>query len=426
VRFLTLFSGAGGSDIGIHAAGCESVGIEHDEHAVATARAAGHDVIHGDVRDLSLYPPGPFDAIWSSFPCQDWSSAGKREGSAGERNGWPWTVAALDHVRPRWFFGENVTGLIQHRGACKDGCVGLDYVEGGTPRPCPRFYFDRVILEQLQERFAWVGWRVLDAAAFGVPQFRKRVILVAGPRSIRWPQPTHGEPTTQTGLFGPGLLPWVTVRAALGLDCDLRKDRGAGMEARWGVRRLPADGPAPSVRSSGQGGVTTIGSGLKGSEWTVDRPSPVVRDGNGTAGVYIRTEATGAVATPDTEPAPAVGNQYLHAEDPGVRVSRAASQPGRLDRPADTLSAGSQSGHPNGRSIVSASQKARECLLGEMGRRRLTVAECSVLQNFPPDYPWQGTKTSQYRQVGNAVPPKLAEVVVRAVLRGAGAPQAVG
>ena len=50
------------------------------------------------------------------------------------------------------------------------------------------------------------------------------------------------------------------------------------------------------------------------------------------------------------------------------------------------------------------------------GRRRLTVAEVATLQGFPPDHPWRGTKTSRYRQVGNAVPPRLAEVVARVIM----------
>lgn len=49
-------------------------------------------------------------------------------------------------------------------------------------------------------------------------------------------------------------------------------------------------------------------------------------------------------------------------------------------------------------------------------RRRLTVAESAIIQGFPAGWPFQGNKTSQYRQIGNAVPPKLAEVIARAVI----------
>ena len=47
------------------------------------------------------------------------------------------------------------------------------------------------------------------------------------------------------------------------------------------------------------------------------------------------------------------------------------------------------------------------------------LAECATLQDFPPDHPWQGTKADQYRQVGNAVPPTLARVVIESIMRAA-------
>ena len=59
--------------------------------------------------------------------------------------------------------------------------------------------------------------------------------------------------------------------------------------------------------------------------------------------------------------------------------------------------------------------KASDALWLGTGRRRLTVEECALLQDFPEDHVFCGTKKSRYQQVGNAVPPKLAEVVGRII-----------
>jgi DNA (cytosine-5)-methyltransferase 1 len=425
LRALTLFAGAGGADVGLADAGFEHVRcIEYDAHAHATLCAAGFPGVLGDVRDPTLYADlGRIDLMWASPPCQDWSSAGKREGASGERNGWPWTWDAVDLLRrqgngPTWLVCENVTGMLTHNGAaCGSGCCA-------DPERCPATYWHEVVMREARERFAWADYRVLDAADFGTPQFRKRVFLVAGPRPIRWPEPTHGEPTAQRSMFGPALKPWVTVREALNLDGLIERE----------PKPSPKAGNVPSSTAEPAGCCGTMGM------------------------AFIRTEQTGATATPDTMPAPTVptgGTQYLHSRDPGVRIgyrrgradgaameehsldepacairgadggstqpfviTRAASEPERLDRPSPAVCCNEVKGSGEGGNPQKL-QRASDALFLGTGRRRLTVEECAALFSMPPDYPWQGTMTSKYRQIGNMVAWKVAAALGRAVAEAA-------
>jgi len=382
MRAVELFAGAGGAALGLHAASVEHLRcIEWDKDAAATLAAAGFPAVCGDVRDLSLYAGLDPDLVWSSFPCQCWSSAGKRLGPEDERNGWPWTVDAIDAMIPRWFIAENVTGLLTHRGGCESHCLG--------PEECPRAYFDLVILAQLRERFAWVGFRVLNASSFGVPQHRRRVIIIAGPHAIEWPEPTHGKPSGQCDLFGRSLLPWATVGEALGLGGTVAVGRSMA-----GDPKHPATSTDEPIATLGTNGNTysiqgsrVIGGGTRGhgmAEWRprdcTDEPGPCVNAMQGsTAGIYV---------------------EYRRGRDGGARYEGHG-----VDEPSCALR-----GSPGGSSQPFLSGNATE-------RRRLTVQECAILQDFPPDHPWQGNKQSQYRQVGNAVPPTLARVVVEAVIK---------
>ncbi len=308
-RCLELFAGAGGAALGLGAAGLEHAALcEWDRHACATLRAAGlGPVVQGDVRDrdaIAAVAGEGVDVLWSSFPCQAWSTAGSRKGAHDDRNGWPWTVGALDRFRPAWFLGENVRGLLLHRSGCT-AAGGQRGLFGTTPpEDCPGCYFERVILPDLRARFAHVGWWLLDAADFGVPQHRRRVILWAGPAPLTAPAPTHG-PGRARG--------WVSMREALGLDGEVYTQRNPET-AKGGNRWVPTSEPSTTVSCVGK---------------------------------------------------------------PQIR--------------------------PCGVPWVGAAA-------------RLTVAECARLQDFPAGHPWQGGIDAQYRQVGNAVPPLLAEVVGRALM----------
>lgn len=331
MRAIELFAGAGGAALGLEAAGVHHLALcEWDPDACATLRAAGlGPVVEGDVRDLDAIARTATerpDLLWSSFPCQAFSTAGKRLGAKDDRNGWPWTVAAIDRFQPRWFLAENVRGLLCHRGDCD---------RTGPPEDCPGCYFHRVILEELRQRFPVVGWWLLDAADYGVPQHRRRVIIHAGPEPVTPPRASHGP-----GMF---TRPWVSMGEALGghgwtLSASRNTDANPNQE-----RPVPSSEPALAI--GGRGNQMREGWGGK----LLEEPSPAITGGDG--------HGLGSVDSRD-----------------------------RLERIC--------------------------------GRRRLTVAECATLQGFPKDYPWQltQTKTSRYRQAGNAVPPRLAQVVVEAIL----------
>lgn len=392
---VELFAGAGGAALGLESAGFSHLAcVELDPDACQTLRSAGLPCVEGDVRDPDLYESewAGCDLLWSSFPCQAWSTAGKREGAKDDRNGWPWTVDAIDCLEPKWFAAENVVGLLQHRKGCDEKCLGAD--------ECPKAYFETVILTELRARFAWVGYRVFNASSFGVPQHRRRVIIVAGPHAIEWPEPTHSKPTTQVTMFGPSLLPWVTVGEALGLSGELSGSRNSTNNPSQ-EKPASTDEPAPTVGGKGNQMFRVIGGGRNDS---VPHRSP-----------RTYRDLTDEPCT--TIPASQIGNA-----GPWVQPQKwaKASHPELLDKPSAAVSAteykGTNGKESTGWTAQGGPARASDTLWLTTGRRRLTVEECAILQDFPAGHPFHGTKTSQYRQVGNAVPPKLAEAVGRAII----------
>jgi len=324
---LDLFAGCGGAALGLRRAGWTTLAcIERDEAAAGTLAAAGFPVLRSDIRDVDWSAfAGRADLVWASPPCQPGSTAGRRLAARDPRDGWPWTFDALDAVRPTWFLAENVLGWTYHTESCtRDGAAG----------GCAGCAWEQTIQPAVRARFAFSGaWR-LDAADFGAPQHRRRVILWGGPVPLRAPTPTHGDPADEDTALRQ-LTPWRTVRDAIGdtlLADDACEDRAC----------YPCDG------SHGR---------ACAEPWRADRPAPTV----------TTTEVKGTRA---------------HAPDWIFH--------GGPDRASDAAF------------LVA-------------GVRCIEVAEGLRLQALPDNWPLQGTREEQYRQVGNAVPPVLAEAVGRAV-----------
>ena len=160
LRYLSLFSGIGGFDLGFDRAGMECAGqVEIDAKCnEVLAYHWPHVWRHNDVRAVTRQNAPTVDLVCGGFPCQDLSVAGRRAGLAGERSGlWFEFRRVLADLRPRWVVVENVPGLLSSQ-------RGRDFA---------------VILHGLGELGYCTAWRVLDAQYFGVAQRRRRVFLVA-------------------------------------------------------------------------------------------------------------------------------------------------------------------------------------------------------------------------------------------------------
>ena len=202
---LELFAGTGGASLGLHRAGWVPLAcVEREPAAVRTLRAAGLPAVEADVYtvDYSKWIR-QVDLIWASPPCQPGSMAGKRRGGEDDRDGWPAALTAIDAAQPSWFLAENVLGWSYHAERCS-----LD--QGG----CPACHYTHV-LDQISLRFPFSGvWR-LNAADFGVPQHRRRLLVWGGPLPLdaEGPRPTHAAPGSDEGL---GLPPWESMGQAVG------------------------------------------------------------------------------------------------------------------------------------------------------------------------------------------------------------------
>jgi DNA (cytosine-5)-methyltransferase 1 len=211
----------------------------------------------------------------------------------------------------------------------------------------------------------WCG--ILNAADYGVPQTRQRAILMASlDRPALPPEPTHAR-DPQPSLFGHQLQPWVTMADALGLDGCVHTNRDQRPDGTRQVVGSDRPAPALTAKSGGQWHLRPgIVEGRNRRLRPVHEPAPTICFGNDAASWVFERPATTVCADPRIAP------------------------PGHRDRE------GGEPQFPD-------------------GTVRLTVEQALVLQSFPPDYPLQGAKTERFTQVGNAVPPLLAEKILKAV-----------
>ncbi|MBX3174953.1 MAG: DNA cytosine methyltransferase [Gemmatimonadaceae bacterium] len=325
LKAVDLFAGAGGATAGLRGAGFQVVyAVDSDAEAAASycANHAGTQVEVADIRELSpcsvrdaLYlAPGELALLKTCPPCQPYSSLSRskdrRLGSELVRS----TVEWVDAFEPTSVMFENVPGVATSNGF-------KDLVKG------------------LRAREYDVDWRVLNAAQFGVPQKRRRLILVA----LKGHSDGLGEdfwtPVAQRVRSAAAIL-----RGMLkleGQDELLDRPRKLSAMVQRRVNLIPQNGSRFDLPKHLQ---------LKCHQRL---------DSRSAAEAYGRIRSTGPCATITTRCTTVSCGRFVHP-----------------DR-----------------------------------NRGLTLREAAVLQSFPPTYKFVGSHGTIERQIGNAVPAKLVEVV---------------
>lgn len=365
MKGIEIFSGAGGLATGLGLSGIShSAFVEWNSHACRTLREnyAPSIVFEGDIRDFDFSSFSDIDIIAGGPPCQPFSMGGKAMGSLDSRDMFPSAIRSIRELLPKAFLFENVKGLLRPAFASyidyileqlryptiiseSDDCLNHLRKINQTSKDIP-----------LHEQYE-VNLHLVNAADYGIPQKRERVLIVGIRKDlgIPWkkPQPTHSKDSllwdkyvtrnywdrhnicpnneefalfpkfkleleNKFGFFAPDELPWLTIRDALS--------------------NIPLPGEANYYPSE-----------------------HIIREG---------------------------AREY-----PGHTGSL-------LDEPAKTIKAGSH-GVPGGENMIKFPDGT--C-------RYFTVFEAKRIQTFPDDYHILGSWTEAMRQLGNAVPVKLAKI----------------
>ncbi|MEU6154302.1 DNA cytosine methyltransferase [Actinosynnema sp. NPDC047251] len=415
---MELFAGGGGLAMGVHRSGFRPLLLnEFVRYACDTLEANGAvprgeeewipepgdlriPLVRGDVCDLKMgYLEGAVDLLAGGPPCQPFSLGGIAKGDEDKRNMFPEMFRAIREIKPKAFICENVRGLL---------------------RPSFRPYFDYITRELMfpfEERDPEASWLQHDAilkakeergdprsaeryqvfafpvnaADYGVPQIRNRVIIVGfrGDLDIdvnllkQATKPTHSEKALHRSMVSGEY--W---------------DRHNGVKLRprvpKHVERRVMDGLASPLPFEADRGELkpwrTLRDALAGDQDTVP----------------LREVPWDWLDRVQHE-----GMLKEHIGWPDARIYPGHT-PNVLDRPAKTVKAGVH-GVPGGESVMLTDTREGTGRSSTYRHRYMTVRETARVMTFPDDWELCGPRGEQMRQLGNAVPVLLAKVFAKAV-----------
>jgi len=401
MKYISLFSGIGGLDLGFDRAGMECVAqVEIEKNCLQLlGQKFPAAERFNDVKEFRNYGRS-IDLICGGFPCQDLSIAGRRAGLAGERSGlWFEFARVIDELEPRWVVIENVPGLLSSNG-------GADFA---------------VILRWLVKRGYGVCWRILDAQYFGLAQRRRRVFVVA----------SFGSGRAAQVLFESEGLPG---------DTPPSREAGQGTPINFEVRTGKEGG------GKGYIGQDNLSMPLRGKQNPImsfmprktqmdvyEELSPTMHTGGG--GMSSPAVAYGLNSKNnryDSESQTLVpvafniqhndGGNHKRKDRPNgglyVNETETALTVGTTDLTAIVWDAQQET------SVAHKTKPQTEYTLNKAGQmmygvRRLTPTECERLQGFPDGWTAGFADTVRYRMLGNAVAVPCAEWLGRRIMEAA-------
>ena len=342
-KFVSLYSGAGGLDLGFIAAGfrpvfsndinsdaMETYSAAMDMIAERTGESFEHRIVTNDIRQVEDLPErGCADLVIGGPPCQGFSVAGKMDPNDPRSRHVFDFLGMVERVQPKAFVMENVKALAKNRRWA------------GT-------------IADIRKKAEEIGYKtyldVLNSADYGVAQTRERMFLI-GFRDheveYEYPEPTVSEHVgvaqalrSLPPLGEPGNDQICKAKVTTAKEPVLRQSPFAGMLFNGQGRPMDMNRPAPTLPASMGGNRTPI----------VDQ---------------------------------------------------------------ETLEGGSEQWVVSYHSSLMNGGKVIDAVPSRL--RRISVQEAAVIQSFPRNMPWHGSQSSRYRQIGNAVPPKMAYAVACSV-----------
>lgn len=391
-KVVSLFSGAGGMDLGFIQAGFQVIWAnDFFKEAIETYKKnIGNHIVYGDITMIdSKDIPNDADVIIGGFPCQGFSIANIRRNMEDQRNFlYKEMLRIIRDKRPKMFVAENVKGLLS--------------MENGK------------VFEMIKNDFRSLGYyvesKLLNAAEYGVPQQRERVIIIGNRinNSITFPQKTHYLDEFDKKE---GLLPAITTEQTIGWLANIRcQDEPINLENGKVVYQHKA--------------LENVADNFWGRKYEINQPelcdylvewrkkagisTKKVDEHFGysyTAGHWFRKDNhSGSIPKPsdwwELKKLLNFDDKYDKAVTTLIEKPVVFEQALRItnwDRPSDTITATSPEIHIN-------------------KMRRLSVRECALIQTFPEDFIFCGKNIGiMHTQIGNAVPVLLAKQIAECV-----------